>query len=229
MRRLGLALLTTGLGACAGAPAPPSSVPAAAVEAPEVSPAPPPPVVSPPVDPGAVYRDALQREVTGAHRLTHLTTYKGVREVRLFVGRRRHDGVLFLTLSLNPPKSETTELLTRASRPSRGVSDVLLALLELQGQAEAAGTPWRGYQSVQLPEPVRGLQYFDLVPAGEARPGGARVRLLRVLPLTQEEFERATSEQGGQWAGAAGAELEAKEAGWARWAPAEVEPEPEAP
>ncbi len=192
-----------------------------------VTPPPPETPVAPPVDPEVAYRAALQREVVGSRRLRHLETFKGSFEVRAYRGRRRHDGVLHLTLGLRGAgQPEGFELMARAEEPSAGVAEVLSVLGQQLRVAAQSGTKYSGYQAVTLPEPVRGLQFFDLLPAGDVRLTDGQVDLFRVVPLTAEEFEQALSQEGGQWSGAARADLQARRAVLQRWASALVDTSP---
>ncbi len=221
MRR-GLAVATLALWSCA-APIPAQPEPtAAAAPRPQAPAADPSPQPEPPesVDPVEAYKEQIEAEVAGVRRLRHLETFAGTFEVRTYRGRRRHDGVLHLTLGLGLGQKPPVELLARAHRPSEAVAEVLLAVARRLQSAPADDGAWKGYQTLQLAQPVRGFQRFDLVPAGDARGSGGRIQLLRVMPLTLEEFEAASSEQGGQWSGAAGADLEAKSAALDRWNPA---------
>lgn len=220
MRRL---LILLGLAAGCRAAPPPSPPPAAPPPpAPVAAPAAPTPAPPPAPSPQERYRAALEQDVAGSRRLRRLARFPGDIEVRTFRGRRRQDGVLYLTLRSGP--SELPELLARADRSGPEVAEVLAAVAARCAQAP----PCEGYHPLALPEPVRHLQHFDLVPAGAARVEDRDVPLLRVLPLTEEEYEAATSETKGAWSGAASADLDAKASAAARWAPAlEAEPAPE--
>lgn len=182
-----------------------------------------PPAVAAPavvVDPVQAYQDQIEAQVAGVRRLRHLETFTGPYEVRTYRGRRRHDGVLHLTLGLGLGQKPPVELLARAHKPTKTIADVLFAVARQLQAAPADGGTWKGYQTLELAEPVHGFQRFDLVPAGDAHGPQGPVQLLRVMPLTLEEFEAASSEQGGQWSGAAGADLESKAAALDRWNPA---------
>jgi len=221
MRR-GLMGLTLALWSCAApipAPPEPATVAVPSPVAPAADPAkqPEPPA---PVDPVEAYQEQIEAEVAGVRRLRHLETFSGVYEVRTYRGRRRHDGVLHLTLGLGLGQKPPVELLARAHKPSEAVAEVLLAVARQLQAAPTEGGTWKGYQTLQLAQPVRGFQRFDLVPAGDARGPQGSIQLLRVMPLTLDEFEAASSEQGGQWSGAAGADLESKTAALDRWNPA---------
>lgn len=153
-----------------------------------------------------------------------------------FRSRRRAYGVLYVTLGLGarpreaegiPSEERRVELLARAEEAGPGVAEVLQALTQALSQADTAGTPWRGYEPVTLEPPIRGLAYFDLIPAGVARADRDEVTLLRVVPLTAEEFEAARAARGSQWGGASGADPEAASDARTRWAPAlRVDPNP---
>jgi hypothetical protein len=179
--------------------------------------------VAPPVDPKVVYRAALQQEVTGPRRLRHLETFEGTCEVRAYRGRRRDDGVLHLTLGLHAAgQTEGFELLTRAEQASEGVAEVLCTLGRQLRAAAQSGTKVGGYEAVTLAAPVRGLQFFDLLPAGGVRLTDGQVDLYRVVPLTSDEYEQAISQEGGQWSGSGQADLQARRAALQRWASALV-------
>jgi hypothetical protein len=247
MTRLGRAPRSLGRGAllaalalvgCRAAPPPP---PPDAVVAPpppaEV--APPPLPVSTEPDPGERYAEALAQDVGGSRRLTPAGRYPGAPAVAAFRSRRRTFGVLYVTLGVGlaprsaagvPDEERRVELLARAEEAAPGVADVLQALAHALAAADAAGDPWRGYEPVALEPPVRGLGYFDLIPAGAARVEGADVTLLRVVPLTAEEYEASRAARGSQWGSASGADPEGADDARARWAPAlRDEAAPDAP
>lgn len=201
---------------CRSAPTPPAPPPLA----PPAPATPPPAPRPPPVDPIERYRAGLEAELAEARRLRRVETFEGPIEVRAYRGRRRAAGVLHATFGLDGPDTlATVELLAKAERAAPGVAEVLSALLVRARAARAAGRPWTGYQVIALPTPVRGLQHFDLVPAGEVRIAGVKVDLLRVVPLTLEEYEAASSDAASAWSGAAHAGTDG-EAESTRWAPA---------
>lgn len=184
------------------------------------------PVDPPPPDPVEVYRAALEREVAGVRRLSRIAAMPGEPMVRAFRGRQRAKGVLHVTFGLSPAGAETRiELLARAEQAGEGVAEVLRALARL-ARDEGKGGAWEGYRAVALEAPVRGLQHFDLLPAGDVDLGASgRVTLLRVVPLTLEEYEAAQEATSGAWSGAASADLDASSVRLERWAPALAEPE----
>ncbi|MCA9556175.1 MAG: suppressor of fused domain protein, partial [Myxococcales bacterium] len=174
------------------------------------------------------YADAVAQDVGGARRLQPLSRYPGAPQVAAFRSRRRTFGVLYVTLGVGaqpreapgvPEEERRVELLARAEEAGVGVAEVLQALAKALAAADAAGEPWKGYEPVALEAPARGLAYFDLIPAGTARAEDGDVTLLRVVPLTAEEYEAAKAARGSQWSGSGG-DPEAGDDSRARWAPA---------
>jgi hypothetical protein len=92
------------------------------------------------------------------------------------------------------------ELLAYASGYSAGIAKVLSALGELMHGRGADAPAWKEYDTVQLPQAQLGLEYFDLRPAGEVDIApGERVVLLKVMPMSADEFEKAQANPSGEW------------------------------
>ncbi len=83
------------------------------------------------------------------------------------------------------------ELVASSDSYSPRIAEVLFLLAGAMRRAESQNKPWRAYEAIALPEPIHNLQFFDLRPGGELRmDNGHVVSLLKVIPLTPEEFER---------------------------------------
>jgi hypothetical protein len=82
------------------------------------------------------------------------------------------------------------ELLAYVESFSPNVERVLSKLGDHMHARGADAPPWKDYDTVQLPAPELGLQYFDLRPAGELSLGpDLTVKLLKVIPMTADEYE----------------------------------------
>jgi hypothetical protein len=92
------------------------------------------------------------------------------------------------------------ELLAYVEEYGPKIAEVLEAL----GDAMHAGgehiEAWKEYSAVELPAPKYGMQYFDLRPAGEVDiTRDLRVMLLKVIPMSADEYERTQENPAGEW------------------------------
>lgn len=97
-------------------------------------------------------------------------------------------------------KNAHVELLAYVDQYGAKIGQVLEAIgdaMHARGEHEEA---WKEYTAVELPEAKHGMQYFDLRPAGEvAIAPDLRVTLLKVMPMSREEFERSQENPAGEW------------------------------
>jgi hypothetical protein len=92
------------------------------------------------------------------------------------------------------------ELLAYVDQFGPNVSKILSTLGMLMHARGAEGAPWKEYDTVQLPKPEFGLQYFDLRPAGEVDVGpDLRVALLKVIPISLAEYEKSRDNPSGEF------------------------------
>jgi hypothetical protein len=109
----------------------------------------------------------------------------------------------FGRLAHGPRKKSHVELLAYVDQYGGKIGQVLEALgeaMHAKGENGAEWKDWKEYDTVQLPQPQFGLQWFDLRPAGEVDVSPElRVILLKVIPMSQDEFERAKNNPAGEW------------------------------
>lgn len=99
-----------------------------------------------------------------------------------------------------PRKKQHVELLAYVEQYGGKIGQILEALGDEMHSKNETSAEWKEYDTVQLPEPLFGLQYFDLRPAGEIDISETlRVTLLKVIPMSADEFERAKNNPAGEW------------------------------
>jgi hypothetical protein len=92
------------------------------------------------------------------------------------------------------------ELLAYVEQYGPKIGRVLVALGETMHAKSESGAAWKEYDTVQLPAPEQGMEYFDLRPAGEVDVSPElRVTLLKVIPMSHEEYQRAQKNPAGEW------------------------------
>lgn len=229
-----LLLFAVLLWSCRSQPPPqPAPIPPEIAPPPPPTPTPPPP---PPVEPkieSDTYRAALLREfrLRNRSRPVDERSYAGEgssppHQVHAFrrIGRGRTHLVLTVGFGRVPRagidgENVFVELVAESRNYGQPIADVLSALGRSMHDPEA-GRAFKAYASVKLETPQHNLQYFDLVPSGEIDVAGDhRVFLLKVVPVTAEEFD-ATKQGETQFAGRDDATPEGAERAYLRWAPA---------
>ncbi len=116
------------------------------------------------------------------------------------IGREKSMMVLTAGLGLGQQVSSKVriELWADTEAAGPGVAEVLTQLGTYIFSHGSQGG--QSYQTIALEQPIHGLQYFDLRPGGEVDlASGLRVQLLKVVPLSADEFDKAQSDTGSQW------------------------------
>lgn len=99
-----------------------------------------------------------------------------------------------------PRKKTHVELLAYVDQYGQKIGQVLEALGEAMHARGENGRAYKEYDTVELPAPVHGLQYFDLRPSGEVDISpDLRVMLLKVVPMSHDEYDQAQKNPAGEW------------------------------
>ncbi len=99
-----------------------------------------------------------------------------------------------------PRKKAHVELLAYVDHYGQKIGQVLEALGEAMHARGETGRAFKEYDTVELPQPVHGLQFFDLRPSGEIDISAElRVTLLKVVPMSHDEFDQAQKNPAGEW------------------------------
>lgn len=113
------------------------------------------------------------------------------------------DALLVSTVGLgrrSEGRGDRLELLAYVSQYGRKVGEVLVALGRAMHARAEEGVAWKAYDTIVLDTPENGMKYFDLRPAGEVElDRDTRVALLKVIPMSEEEFEKSQKNASGEW------------------------------
>ncbi len=227
MKRLGWLLI---LAACAQksntrpivAPPPPAPVTPPPIEVP------PPPKTTPLADYQTLFFKALGQSRLGIKVSEQSFKPSGQlgHKVHVFktVGRKKkHTAVTNGFGRVLRPGAEgearRLELITHSAQYGVNIGKVLSTLgKHMHNKKEAAN--FVAYARVELPSAPFGMQFFLLLPGGEIDlPSGERVMLLKVVPLSKDEFETEQSKES-QWVGTDAIEPGGAERTLLRWGPA---------